>query len=186
MSNHDATQLDDLMDDGEGPEPTRDNPLTRLGHALHPKQFRATFRHFRRTRPFWGSLILLLGAYYVGNPLFGGTWAFYVNMGVKGVTPLLIAFGMAAAALVALVMPAQRHFPALIASALSVAALPLANLGGFIMGTLFGIIGSGMVFAWTPYSEKQIAKAEAKAERKRAKKDQIAASRDAKRAAAVG
>ncbi|OUZ08562.1 hypothetical protein BHE97_12850 [Aeromicrobium sp. PE09-221] len=121
---------------------------------------------WRRTRPFWGSLALLAGAYFVANPLFGAEWAFYVHMGVRGMTPLLLAGGMAAAALVALCAPAQRHFPAIVASMFSVASLPLANLGGWIIGMMFGIIGSGLIFAWTPYSEKQLAKFAAREERR--------------------
>ena len=43
-----------------------------------------------------------------------------------------------------------------VASMLAVAALPLANLGGLVIGTVAGIVGSGMVFAWTPYTDKQL------------------------------
>jgi len=77
---------------------------------------------------------------------------------------------MFAAAGVAVVAPGQRHFPAIVASMLAVAALPLANLGGLVIGTVAGIVGSGMVFAWTPYTDKQLARFAAKAERKAARR----------------
>lgn len=131
---------------------------------------RLGFQRFRRTRPFWGSAILLFGAYCIGNPIVGGGFAFVVDLGSKALTPLLLAFGMGAAALVALFVPAQRHFPAIVAMALSVASLPLANLGGWIIGMAAGIVGSGMIFGWAPYSEKQLARIAAKAERKAARK----------------
>ena len=57
----------------------------------------------------------------------------------------------------ALVLPSQRHFPA-DGIVFSVASLPLANLGGWIIGMILGIIGSGLIFAWTPYCDKQLAK----------------------------
>lgn len=131
-----------------------------------PHRIRLGFRRFRRSRPFWGSVILLFGAYCVGDPIVGGGFGFVVDLGAKALTPLLIAFGMGAAALVALFLPAQRHFPALVAAGLSVASLPLANLGGWIMGMAAGIVGSSLIFGWAPYSEKQLSKFAARAERK--------------------
>jgi hypothetical protein len=131
-----------------------------------PHRIRLGFRRFRRSRPFWGSVILLSGAYFIGDPIVGGGFGFVVDLGAKALTPLLIAFGMGAAALVALFLPAQRHFPAIVAAGLSVASLPLANLGGWIIGMAAGIVGSSLIFGWAPYSEKQLSKFAAKAERK--------------------
>ncbi len=134
----------------------------------------ARFTHFRRTRPFWGAILLAWSAYMIGNPLFGSSFAFYANVGARSMGPLLIAIGMLAAAGVAMVLPSQRHFPSVIATALAVAALPLANLGGLVIGTIIGIVGAGLIFAWTPYSEKQLATFAARearrAERKAAKR----------------
>lgn len=121
-------------------------------------RLRQGFTRFRRTRPFWGSLILLAGAYFIARPLLGGTFEFYTTVGVRSITPLLLAGGMAAAACVALVMPAQRHFPAIVAMMLAVASLPLANLGGWLIGMVLGITGAGLVFAWAPYTDKQLAR----------------------------
>lgn len=135
-----------------------------------PARFWTGFTRFRRTRPFWGAIVLALGAYFIAKPVLGGTFQFYTTVGARGITPLLLGGGMLAAAGIALVLPAQRHFPALIAMMLAIASLPLANLGGWLIGMVLGIIGSGLVFAWTPYSEKQLAKFAAKAERKQAKK----------------
>ncbi|MFB9766791.1 DUF6114 domain-containing protein, partial [Nocardioides kongjuensis] len=121
-----------------------------------PAALRQRFARFRRTRPFWGALTLALGAYFIARPLLGGTFAFYTTVGIRSITPLLLAGGMVAAAGIALVLPAQRHFPALVAMMLSVASLPLANLGGWLIGMVLGITGAGLVFAWTPFSEKQL------------------------------
>lgn len=121
-------------------------------------RLRQGFTRFRRTRPFWGSLILLAGAYFIARPLLGGTFEFYTTVGVRSITPLLLAGGMAAAACIALVMPAQRHFPAIVAMMLAVASLPLANLGGWLIGMVLGITGAGLVFAWAPYTDKQLAR----------------------------
>lgn len=131
-----------------------------------PARLWAGFTRFRRTRPFWGSVVLALGGYYIAAPLLGGTMSFYTSMGARTITPLLLGGGIIAAAGVALFTPSQRHFPAIIASMLAVASLPLANLGGWVIGMVLGIVGAGMVFAWTPYTDEQLAKLEAKEWRK--------------------
>lgn len=137
------------------------------------------FRHFRRTRPFWGALVLALGAYFIAQPLLGGSFAFYTTVGVRSITPLLLAGGMLAAAGVAMFVPAQRHFPAIIAMLLAVASLPLANLGGWLVGMVLGILGAGLVFAWAPYTDKQLArraeKRDARAERRAARRTSASA-----------
>lgn len=155
---------------------TTATPAQSTGHTGRAGRAWNAFARFRRTRPFWGALILAAGAYFVAQPLLGGSFAFYTTVGVRSITPLLLAGGMAAAAGIALVLPAQRHFPAIIATMLSIASLPLANLGGWLVGMVLGIAGAGLVFAWTPYSEKQLARF--------AEKDQLKAARRAHRRAA--
>lgn len=124
------------------------------------------FTHFRRSRPFWGSLVLALGGYFVARPVLGGSWAFYAAVGAKGMAPMMLGVAMVAAAAVCLLLPAQRHFPSIVAMMLAVASLPLANLGGWIIGMVLGIVGAGLCFAWTPYTEKQLARFAEKADRR--------------------
>jgi hypothetical protein len=135
------------------------------------------FKRFRTTRPLVGCLILAWGGYLVMQPILGGSFEFMMHMGAKGMVVYLLGGGMMTAALVALVVPSQRHFPALMALGFSVASLPLANLGGWIIGMVLGIIGSGLIFAWTPYNDKQLAKF---AERARVKNARAAAKATAK------
>jgi hypothetical protein len=124
------------------------------------------FTHFRRSRPFWGALILAVGGYFVARPVLGGSWAFYAAVGAKGMAPMMLGVAMAAAAGVCLLLPAQRHFPSVVATMLSIASLPLANLGGWIVGMVLGIVGSALCFAWAPYTDKQLARFAAKEQRK--------------------
>lgn len=113
--------------------------------------------HWRRSRPFWGCALLLLGGYLVLKPMIGSV-SMITLLGTDGAAPILLGAGMMAAALVALFLPSQRHFPAIMALMFSVASLPLANLGGWILGMLFGILGSGMIFAWAPFTEAELEK----------------------------
>ncbi|MFT4264304.1 MAG: DUF6114 domain-containing protein [Nocardioides sp.] len=132
------------------------------------------FTRFRRTRPFWGSALLLAGAYFVGRPVIGGGFAFLADMGASALGAAMIALAMAACALVAMFLPAQRHLPAILGAILSVASLPMANLGGWIIGMLLGIVGSSLIFGWAPYTQAQLVEV---AERRRLRR----ARRDAKR-----
>lgn len=145
----------------DAPEPVAQPARATAAPARRPSMLRRArtgFTRFRRTRPFWGALVLLAGAWFIASPLLGESLEFYTTVGVRSITPLLIAGGMAAAAGIAVVLPAQRHFPAIVAMMLAVASLPLANLGGWLIGMVLGIAGSGLVFAWAPYTEKQLAR----------------------------
>ncbi|MFT4287168.1 DUF6114 domain-containing protein [Nocardioides sp.] len=138
-------------------------------------------RRFMRTRPFWGAIILALGGWFVMKPMVGASLQMVVHMGMRGASPYLLGGGMILAAVFGMFVPAQRHFPAIMAMACSVLSLPFANLGGWVIGMVLGIVGSGLVFAWTPYSPKQLAKFEAKAKRKAGRKAGRRAARAAMR-----
>lgn len=137
-------------------------PVVRQTRA---RRAHVSFRRFRRTRPFWGGLVLALGGYFVLAPVVSST-SMTMQLGVGGVSGYILGGGMIAAAAVAVVKPQQRHFPAIMAMIFSVASLPLANLGGWLIGMLFGIVGSGLVFAWTPFTDAQLARIAARAERR--------------------
>ncbi len=110
---------------------------------------RNRFRMFRKTRPFWGCVVLSLGAYFIISPVLT-TFSATVSMGPAAVSGWVIGGIMLTAAVISLVAPSQRHFAALTAMIVSVASLVLTNLGGYVIGMALGIVGSGMVFAWTP------------------------------------
>jgi hypothetical protein len=130
------------------------------------------FKGFRRTRPFWGSLILLWSSWMIGSSMLSKQLDFtiFAAFGDRTLPPVLISFAMAAAALIAMFVPAQRTFPGIVSVALAIAALPLANLGGLIIGTVAGITGGALIVAWTPYTDEQLTKMAEKDARKRARK----------------
>lgn len=163
-----------MTDKTEAPASTDDDTTVAQPHRGLRGRLWHGFARFRRTRPFWGCVILATGGYFVMQPLLGASMSLIMHMGMGGAAPYLLGGGMVAAATVSFVAPAQRHFPAIMAAAFSVASLPLANLGGWLIGMILGIVGSGLVFAWTPYSEAQLEKFAARdrlrAERKALKK----------------
>ncbi|AKU18554.1 hypothetical protein VV02_01930 [Luteipulveratus mongoliensis] len=124
-------------------------------------EWRVRFHRWRRTRPFWGPILLALGGWFVIRPVISSMSA-VVALGAGGVTAYVLGGGMILAAAVSMFRPEQRHFPALMGVLFAVASLPLANLGGWVIGMMLGIVGGAMTFAWTPYDDKQIAKIEAR------------------------
>lgn len=157
------------------------SPVTERDHIETERTYVGSVLHaanrWRRTRPLAGCVILALGGWFVVRPVIGSA-SMTLELGAGAIAGYLLGGGMILAALIALVLPAQRHFPALMATMMSVASLPMANLGGWLIGMVLGIIGSGIVFAWTPYTDKQLAKFAARAERR-------AAAREARRAGRV-
>ncbi|MBA4085961.1 MAG: hypothetical protein C0493_13730 [Kytococcus sp.] len=127
---------------------TLDPPAARA-HARPTPTVRARLRTFRRTRPFWGCVVLTTAAYFIISPILT-TVSATVRMGTAAVSGWVVGAIMLAAAGVSLVAPSQRHFAGIVAMIVSVASLVLTNLGGYVLGMVFGIVGSGMIFAWSP------------------------------------
>lgn len=120
------------------------------------------FRAYRRTRPFWGGLWLGLGGLWllkfsnmsIGLVL-GGGWNQSAAYVVGG--------GMLLFALVAWVSPHYAGLVGFLGVLLALAAFISVNLGGFLIGSLLGILGGSMVWGW---GEKKP---------RRGKSDQVAA-----------
>ncbi|SES16614.1 DUF6114 domain-containing protein [Actinokineospora terrae] len=113
-----------------------------------------SFTGWRRTRPFWGGLFVLLGAV----PIFVLPLApikVLVASGIAGVSGLLLGSIMAVLALSLWFSPPTRVIAGLIAVLVSVAAFPLTNLGGFFLGSLLGILGGAMAASWAPRKPKK-------------------------------
>jgi hypothetical protein len=69
----------------------------------------------------------------------------------------------------------SRVFSGVGVTILTLISIPVSNLGGFGMGLILGLIGGGLLCAWTPLSEEQLAAhAEAEAFR-RPVEEQLAA-----------
>ncbi len=107
------------------------------------------FRAFRRTRPFWGGLWLILGGYLVLN---SGTLAIEMALtrGMAGFGGWLTGGGMILCGLSAWAAPSQRYVAGLIGLVFAVGSLIAANLGGLVVGMLAGIVGGAMTLAWGP------------------------------------
>lgn len=111
---------------------------------------RERFRAWRRTRPFWGGLLVVVA----GFELFGsGQLDFghlHLQFGIQGLQATVIPIVLVLLGVLIWTMPVHRVFYGVIALVLSVYALIGVNLGGFLIGMVLGIVGSVMALSWMP------------------------------------
>ncbi len=109
------------------------------------------WRDWRRTRPFWGGLLIVLGgAEILSTSVISLGPTFRVGLGgVDGFFGTVIAFVLALCGLLLWFSPAQRVFYSIVAVVLALATFNTINYGGFFIGMLLGIIGGGLAFAWS-------------------------------------
>jgi hypothetical protein len=116
---------------------------------------RSTFRLWRRSRPFWGGLLLLLGGLeMLLIPLTGvlarGQIKLVIYVGIGGVFGILLGALLIACGLALWFSPVHKTFYAIAGLLLSLLSFIGTNLGGFFIGMLLGIVGGSLAFAWTP------------------------------------
>ncbi|MEV7522998.1 DUF6114 domain-containing protein [Streptomyces sp. NPDC091371] len=118
-----------------------------------PEQ-RRRLRAWRRTRPFWGGLLVLLGGTeLLLVPLSPLT--VLVSLGLGGIAAIGIGVALILAGLFLWYLPGARAYVSLHALLLSVLSFVATNLGGFLVGMLLGIAGSALAFGWTPLPDEE-------------------------------
>src|SRR6185369_3185407 len=118
---------------------------------------RLAFRRWRRSRPFWGGLLLLLSGaliFYSGNLDLGNL---QVHLGLPGFQSYVIPLVLALCGLLGWFSPAQRIFYGVIGLLAAVYSLVGANLGGFVFGFVAGTFGGGLMVAWVPHKHPSVA-----------------------------
>lgn len=123
-----------------------------LDERLPLPEPRRVLRRWRRTRPFWGGLLLVLGgAELLLVPLSPLT--VLVSLGLGGLAAIGIGLALIAAGIFLWLLPHAHHYVSVNALILSVLSFAATNLGGFLVGMALGIAGSAMGFGWTPVPE---------------------------------
>ncbi|HEU5332358.1 MAG TPA: DUF6114 domain-containing protein [Actinocrinis sp.] len=117
-----------------------------------PHRMRLGFRDWRRSRPFWGGLFVVLGG---GEILFSekAPLRVIVHFGLTGLAGYLIPSVMVLCGVLLVFNPGQRLFYSILSVLLALATWPTSNLGGFLIGMLLGLIGGSLGFAWMPLSQ---------------------------------
>lgn len=141
-------------------EADANQPTDRVGTWRHPEQragsgrrHRTGFGRWRRSRPFWGGLLITLGVGWIllteKAPLLA-----VVHFGMQGLAGYAIPIAMVLCGVLLWFNPAQRLFYSILAVLLSLGTWLTSNLGGFLIGMLLGIIGGSLAFAWSPRPAK--------------------------------
>jgi Family of unknown function (DUF6114) len=136
-------------------EPAPAEPAPPAADRRRGSQARAAWRRWRRSRPFWGGLLLVLsGLELLALPLTGvlvkGQIKLVIYIGIGGVFGVLIGILLIAAGIVLWVNPTHRVFYGIAGIVLGIISFPASNLGGFVLGMLLAIIGGALAFAWVP------------------------------------
>ena len=136
---------------GSGPTPAVPAPR-------HRRPRLARWRAWRRSRPFWGGLLLILaGLELFAIPLSGvlihGALKLVIYIGIGGVFGVLIGAMLIVAGLMTWLNATHKTFYSIAGIVLGIVSFPASNLGGLFLGMLLAIIGGAIAFAWTPIRE---------------------------------
>jgi hypothetical protein len=130
-------------------------PARAVPAARHRRARMMRWRAWRRSRPFWGGLLLVLsGLELFALPLSGvlvhGAIKLVIYIGIGGVFGVLIGALLIVAGLVTWYNPVHKTFYGIAGIVLGIASFPASNLGGMFIGMLLALIGGAIAFAWTP------------------------------------
>lgn len=117
------------------------------------------FGRWRRARPFWGGLLIVLAGLEIFATTQSATGGLTLQTGPTGFLSWLIPTVLVACGLLIWFTPQQRLFYAVVGTVTAVFSLVAVNLGGFLIGLLLGLVGGALGFAWAPV--RAAAKAEA-------------------------
>lgn len=121
--------------------------LTRSsGESL--KHARDSFRIWRKSRPFWGGLLVIVAS---GEMLVSERAPLQVitHIGTQGVAGYLIPTFMLLCGVLLWFRPIDRSIHSLIAIFLALGSWITSNLGGYFVGMMVGVVGGALAFAWT-------------------------------------
>ncbi|WP_439680033.1 DUF6114 domain-containing protein [Embleya sp. MST-111070] len=124
-------------------------PRSRLDRYLPFRAERRVVRRWRRTRPFWSGVYLIAGGLEIlAVPL--SPLPVMISLGIAGIASLAIGVILIVAGLFMWFAARHRHFVGIFAMIVSISSFVAANLGGFLLGMLLGVLGSAMGVAWRP------------------------------------
>jgi hypothetical protein len=134
---------------GTQPAPSAEPPGEPPGLPAEGKPRSRSFRRWRRSRPFWGGLLVVLG----GLEIIMVTRAplpVMLHVGMQGAIGYLIPVIIVICGFLIIFTPDQRIWNSCVAMILGLATWLTSNLGGFVIGMLLTLVGAALAFAWGP------------------------------------
>ncbi|GAA4602646.1 hypothetical protein BJY16_004316 [Actinoplanes octamycinicus] len=116
-------------------------------------EFGSKFRRWRRSRPFWGGLFLVLSGLFLllsSNLSVFTEMKVEIHIGPQGFLSYVLPALMLLCGVLVWFTPAQRMFYGIVGLLTALYSFIGLNFGGWVLGMLFGIIGGALSVAWTP------------------------------------
>ncbi|MFF2134640.1 DUF6114 domain-containing protein [Streptomyces sp. NPDC058193] len=115
--------------------------------------YRRGFRTWRGNRPFWAGLFTILGglpiAYFPYANMHLGNMTIAMST-TAGAGSLIIGVLLVTLGLTMWFHSIVRVFAGVAAILLALISIPVANIGGFIIGFAFSLLGGALSIAWAP------------------------------------
>lgn len=119
--------------------------------------YRRGFRTWRGNRPFWAGLFTMLGgapiAYFPYADLHLGNMTLAMST-TAGAGSLIIGVLLITLGLTMWFHSIVRVFAGVAAILLALISIPVANIGGFVVGFLLALIGGALSISWAPGEPK--------------------------------
>jgi hypothetical protein len=115
------------------------------------------FRRWRGQRPFAGGVLLVLAGAEILVTM-KAPLPVILHIGMQGIAGYLLPTLMVVCGLLIVFNPAQRLFYSVLGILLSLGTWLTSNLGGFMVGLLFGAVGSCITFGWLPDQEPRVSR----------------------------
>jgi Family of unknown function (DUF6114) len=131
----------------ENPAEEADEPRPGRVHRA-----RVAFRGWRRGRPFWGGLVVVLGAAEI-LITYRAPFGIIVHFGLYGLAGYLVPIVLALLGVLIIFDSAHRTFYSVLSVLAALGTWLTSNLGGFFIGMLLGLIGGSLAFGWQ-YGER--------------------------------
>ncbi|MEU1848533.1 DUF6114 domain-containing protein [Streptomyces sp. NPDC019990] len=116
-------------------------------------RLRRQFRNWRGSRPFWAGLFTILGgvpiAYFPYATLKLGTMSLTMAT-TAGAGSLIIGVLLITLGLTMWFQQVTRIFAGVATIILALVSLVVSNIGGFVIGFLFALLGGALAISWAP------------------------------------
>ncbi|MFF3614741.1 DUF6114 domain-containing protein [Streptomyces sp. NPDC002580] len=115
--------------------------------------FRRIFRTWRGDRPFWAGLFIVFGGFPIAYFPYAHLKLGHLTLAMSttaGAGSLIIGVLLVVLGISLWFQKHVRTFAGVAAILLGLVSLPVANLGGFLIGFVFALIGGAMAVSWVP------------------------------------
>ncbi|MFH9607352.1 DUF6114 domain-containing protein [Streptomyces sp. NPDC017448] len=123
----------------------------------HIRVYRRRFRAWRGDRPFWAGLLTMAGglpiAYFPYADLHLGNMTLAMST-TAGAGSLIIGVLLITLGFTMWFHHIVRVFAGVAAILLALISLPVANIGGFVIGFLLSLIGGALSVSWAPGEQR--------------------------------